>query len=641
MSGTYSAKVELTNEERQYDDSLMFTTLSLLADITVPTSYDVSLVACFSGTINPIKGIITSVEENEDLEQKTVSLDVKSYFFRLGKKVINTEHFVLGAKDAIELVVTDYFAITPGLWSFTGTNNNNRVFGPVSGNNAADELRQLAQAGESALFVGEDGILKTTAWKDHNSPVDVVIPPEAVISATRSKQDDPGPSRIRMRGGYFSSYQRGLVPSIVWPNPCAKGKVPITWCILSGIPITFYDAPIFTNNVGDSVHNGKFVITGPGTSSSGNITIIDGVNSSSGQNPNHRPEMTIEGAGAGSFIGASPVQVTIEASAYKRDKRESENPNTQLKALKANQAHIVRRGTVVAGAFLGQAPNSYGGPASGGGIRGSAYNLNNDRDSDEAETTQFEIEVADPGLQSQYGVVVEQMENKYVKDKNLLFKIAVRRFQEIRMARNSWDVAISPLPCLQLGQKVQFRTPSTQAGSYKEVTGLLTQMSLDYNADNATMSQKIVVQSMEDIGTTTYVSQDLTSDNSFSSVDSNDWWSASVPSGSHVGAGNGAFYISAVGGDPAITLVEHNFQSGGTFDVSFDATKLSGSGDISFDILDSALNVLLPTQSISGTGSYSYSFNSTLNPTVAMIWTMSAPSEWLLENLVITQTMVG
>ena len=168
-------------------------------------------------------------------------------------------------------------------------------------------------------------------------------------------------------------------------------------------------------------------------------------------------------------------------------------------------------------------------------------------------------------------------------------------------------------------------------------------MSYTYNAENSSLTQKIVVQSMEDIGGTEYLGTDLTSDSSFSSVDSNDWWSASIPANSSVSGGNGGIRIhAAVSEDPMVTLTEHNFQTYATYNLLIRVMRPSGTSPILLSILDGLGNTLqAPVSVAAGTTAHTFTTQGSSTVFFHLHVSAGAATTWVLSRFDISQTVIA
>ena len=71
--------------------------------------------------------------------------------------------------------------------------------------------------------------------------------------------------------------------------------------------------------------------------------------------------------------------------------------------------------------------------------------------------------------------------SQYVYTKDRLFDLAVRRFKEIKMAENTWNVKTGYLPCIKLNQVVEFKTLDTEDAPSRTIKGIVGGISLEHS----------------------------------------------------------------------------------------------------------------------------------------------------------------
>jgi len=114
----------------------------------------------------------------------------------------------------------------------------------------------------------------------------------------------------------------------------------------------------------------------------------------------------------------------------------------------------------------------------GFGAYGSQPFINNGQNAQSGSTSnqqsfqQCETVAIHPEIGS-CGLGYDDYSNKYIFCKQTLFKMAVRRYQEILLAANTWNVEVRYLPCLKLNQKVRFTTYCTEECGQITVEGII------------------------------------------------------------------------------------------------------------------------------------------------------------------------
>jgi hypothetical protein len=572
MNSPYSATIQVTNEIGQYDKSLRWTPIRIRLQtpkvILGGVSFDAS---CFEGDVSWVYGLIMAVEEMEGISSKMANLSVQSFFARLARKPVNTEDFTgIDIKTILETVAEVYSGTPPELFVFEDCGSGS-ICGGLSGNNLLEEMRLVAQAGKATLFTRHDGFLVSECWKDESDPVEIELPDEAILSASLTRGTEMGPTRIKIRGCFETQLKQGEQefgddqkqdPAGSKGGKGGKGKTgrgkgKQTICTRNGINQRDLCAAIknLKGNKGDNKNADIEIFNGAGgeTYQQTNETTDGELNITIGG-----PETG--GPGVPDYMGQGDSEFDVEVTGRFQPDIEIENPGAQQGPLPGNQAQLGKGGVMIpaftmpkgprpgggrraiGGGFLpGGAGNSLAGtglrgtglnsalggaggggggsggagagPAGGKGVVGGGGNNSNDKHADESEEIQIEITVDDPDLQDEFGVVYEQMENKYVEDRLRLEEIAIRRFQEFKMKRNAWNLDIAYMPCLRLNQVVRFRTPATIDPTdlttviQKTVTGLLTSINVNFDPNVPAASMSIVIESFEEIGATIYTSQ--------------------------------------------------------------------------------------------------------------------------------------
>lgn len=384
----------------------------------------------------------------------------------------------------------------------------------VAGSDLLAEMTRIAVAGRSDLFVQRNGVLVATAWKDNSDGVDTAIPPQAVESARRVSaiEGTSGgvPTRVRVRGKFILDYNCGEVdltnsqlPSASTPsgggNQPSRGAA--EKCIIAGKGTP----AIITHQQADG--SSEDIDNSDAQSSWGTASLVAGWESSSGASASQWLEGVFNSqvVGPDGYVPAGEHSVTIERQGRKLQMKDIDASVAKYARL-AKQGEQQAQGEERASRSLGGKPGGRGVGGISGGFAGFAGfgGGSPDKNTDEPEPTQIEVVVEDEDLIAKYGVIDEDIWNPYVSDKDTLFEIAVRRFQEAKMLEDQWSVQCAYLPCLQLGDVVTFEVPQTQ----EVVTGLLTGIRLSYDpTPSATMD--LTIESFANIGQTLYTSPNL------------------------------------------------------------------------------------------------------------------------------------
>jgi len=590
MKSNYSASVAVVDKDGVYRRDLVLTVVTVTLNCSGLASDVTGDPACFFGNIQWVNGLIASVEETEVLSQRMSQFRVKSFFARLGRKPINTEADIGTANTALTRIAVVYAAVPAALYSFNVAEKG--VCGPISGGNLIDEMRQVAQAGEGTLFVNELGVLRADSWKDNTDSTDTVIPDEAVRSAKIARNDAFLPSRIRTRGCFFSQYD--LVVSLnddqSQQGPGTSGNSgtgATTKCIKTGVPIE--NVEVKFSKVKATAKDLKSAV----------FSVIGFVVEKFKELLDGAAKLDIV-PGAGYLLKSADAptayeETIVDIRGHKRKPREEDadelkhrpgkDDATRDKAIGKMSEALIGKGGVMLPTF-----QLSKGPVGGGGTVNQSQHRSTVRLESEYSETQIEMVVTDPDLQTEFGIITEQIENRYVPSKETLFDISVRRFQEIKMERNSWEVETAYLPCIKLNDIVQFKTPLLQDGTQQTVIGLITALKVSYSPQPlATMS--MVVESFEDIGATVYTSGNLILDPNMVGQDGGSEWSSAYSGPNAAAAVGGGFGFIAAGTTistnniASITLTQADMEVGASYTVYFTLAELSGSKDVTFTIL--------------------------------------------------------
>jgi hypothetical protein len=611
MKSAYSAQITLTNQESSYGKSLRMSPISVGLTCSADIVNVSGTSSLFTGDRTWINGLISNVENHEGISERGVSLDVKSFFARLAKRPIHT-HVILGTTlTALAVVAVEYIGIPLSLFNFTI--GEYPMVGPVNGSNTFDEMKRITQAGHGMLYVDDTGTLVARPWKNILSAVDVTIPTEAIVSAQMSRGSESIPSRIKVRGAYFSEYEAGEqnmtdsksesgtgIPS------GSGGTGPLFKCFINGLEDRILRF-INRNVRGNPADWANAQIQVPANMVPELIRVMPErvmVNMAV-QDPSGDSNYT--SGSSGTYVNSTsadtgtPGIVAMAIVGQVRPQGEVNNPALQNRPLRDLMAAENRELKTVTFAFTGHPKSDVSGPAGGGGAPNKGGNKTPDQTADKSVEIQLEVYVVDPDLFDEFGLIDEEIENPYVNSMESLFDIAVQRFQELKMERNSWELQTAYLPGVHLNQVVTFTTPPLKDGSTKTVTGLLVGIKVDYSPDPK-VKMTLTVESFEDCGATTYVSSNIALDSRMVGIGTTAW--SIVGANASVGNGRGLIY-SPVGyvGNNGITLTQSGMEVGATYTLFFEISKFIPSGivPVKFSAVD-ATGVL-------GLNSYSTDFS--------------------------------
>lgn len=629
LSVSYSSSVELTNEESQYDaDALRLTPLEIAVRSGASVSGFSGAATLLSGVVTWVRGLVSDVSPVEAVGSKIVTLKLKSFPARLAAKAVNTEVYDSESAATVLADLATVFGTLPGaLYDFSEVVRG-YVSGCVSGNNLIDEMRLVAQAGYTTLYVSETGLLRAGAWKDADSVVDHVIPAELVAEAKQDRTSSPVPSRVRVRGCFrtqLADGERDLGDSQKPPGDASRpNRGPVTYRISNGVPCP--EAILGVRGVSadeTDIANAQVVTT---------LTLVRRENAGDGgldlavtQTQPLSGDMWLP-------WGDHTCDVRIFGKRHPDLEWVSAMVRNQIGP--KTQEETARKIIAMMDYVGGSAPcrRSAGGMSPAG-----PANTSSNRTADETEETQIEMVVTDPDLMTEFGVVDEQIVNLYLASPEQLFDVAVRRFQEIKMSRQSWTVDVPYLPAIALNDVVTFTTPETSAGGGQTVTGLVTKMSVSWSFDGGVKMQ-ITVESFVEVGGTTYVSENLLRNGDLRAVD-DVYWTTNGSLESNFWVEEGVIWMCSVDGLYLRQVL--TVESGVTCSVSVAGELLLGVplGSLSLTVTDAVTLAVLGSAVVSG--ATSFDFTSTANPIeVKLIVSGGGTGKWRLEDLKLVKTVV-
>tara|TARA_R110002167_G_scaffold89203_1_gene240642 strand:- start:14893 stop:17004 length:2112 start_codon:yes stop_codon:yes gene_type:complete len=478
-----------------------------LADITTDPEGEEDLVNISKAFAAPpssqwVAGLIRGYGRSISSAQTTYP--VESYFEYLHSKPIGTQNFFNTPLSLILDTIFRYYSGTPSNLISLSSISNTMIKGPVEGNDILAELQLLAQAGLSNLFVQVGGKLTIEGWKDHNSITELKIPAQAIISAEPAQLSRANTTFIRARGGSVSKIQAGeRVLSNKEDNPSPTSKIAISGIKTDRVVIKHNN---LTGNEKD-IQNSKEISSG--------VTAVGKKRDISAGNYT-RTYKTDDG----SSFGPEGKKLNILVTGKTQSKDSEAVFSKKSKVLNKGYSNTPSFNNTKAKILQGLFPVAYS--AFGKGAFGSdSFNTNSNEDGEADSNSpifeQAEAIAISPTI-SKCGVKHEDISNKYVVSKDILFQLALRRFQEIEMAANTWNVTTVFIPKIKLNQVVEFEVPNIYdnevATTRKEkvkVRGVVGAINISStvgkDGDEATMS--LSISSLECLGKTLFTSSNL------------------------------------------------------------------------------------------------------------------------------------
>ena len=454
MKGNYRATVNYANPTSDINGDLRNRTFKLDLDcFGAVEGYGYASDLFHQNSITWIDGVIDSVTNDEDLGQKMASLEIISKFARLSKRPVNTEKQEGSERKSatVNATISKRSGVPDSQTDFESKHEGEGVCGPVEGDNTLEEMKQVAQAGSSTLFVDKSGKLVTKPWKDHNDAVEFTIPNEAVKKASKAQPVGKGPSSITVRGCQKAEKDEGEKEMAPGGNQGggggsgggggghggARGKV--TMCMVNGAaaPNQQVNLNELNGNAGD-IRNARYTTTGAGSYSrttragDGTATIelegtLEGeqeteISVQGEQQPEHETnanpspraqeiaseqDQKWDAAGRGARntgSGGRRRRKLGEGKNYRRlgDRRRA---NRNAGALKPEDIKEEQR---VVPMGKGGRGGGGGGPAGGKGSAGGGGHKNPSKTGDEKDENRNEVVVTDSQLMAEVGCTKEQ-----------------------------------------------------------------------------------------------------------------------------------------------------------------------------------------------------------------------------------------
>ena len=488
----------------------LFATIECTAQGLTSVLTSEQLLDCYSERPRWVAGLLTGFGETQDGISDAVDLTISSYFERLSNKPISTYLFSSNSAAVVQQLL-DYFAGIPAeLYNLDLVVNP--VLGSIDGGSVMDAIKLAAQACMANVYVQVGGVLEIARWKDHNSIIDLVIPSELMGPVSKRANQLVPRLAVLVRGAkvdtagcgerVVSDARTGNTNGGLSSNPGASQHTAI-----SGIDTKQVQAVIANLNAAKKDLEEAQMLMG-------------------GQLKVERQQAN-DGNIAFVLVPDNPAQVigpngkqdkVLTLAAWRQARKEQRDQEKALKALnfrmgKNRQAQLALQ-KVLAEAFKATGkPSKFPASAMGGMAGGPdtkagaiAGNLaSNQQSNDQLSAYAFNNNVG-----PECGNSFEEIENTLVASRDVLFRIAVRRHQEILMDNNTFQIELNHyIPCLRLNQVVQFQTPGTSTCPPRTVRGLVTEINTNYTAEGSAAKMSVAVADLTVLGQTEYTSSNL------------------------------------------------------------------------------------------------------------------------------------
>lgn len=580
LNGDYAATVEASDVQELDDPQCGNTCRAVYAGINSELEsagtgpFSAQLESCYNSNPNWVAGLINSYKRN--VKEATTTVEVTSFFEYLKTRSLATQQF---PGVPLSIVLNNLFSFYTGVPSSLidiVSIDNNPIKGPVMGNNMWDELRLLAQAGCADLFVQVGGKLTIEKWKDHTSPVERIIPCEMLISAEPAPYRHANTTLIRARGATLTLYTQGEQP--LTNNSLGPGTT--NKCVISGLKTPVVDVSF--NNLTGSLQDIR---------NAGVVADNFRVTANKEKIQEGSFYTKVRRRNIGDFFGPNPVGSNFMVFGRIRFKQDEgtagQDTNTTNQDYKSfhNNLQMARN-------FGFPVPHSsFGFGAFGSNTFVNEANDPNSRQnfSNSSNVQQVETVLVNPRIDT-CGISTEEISNKYVFLRPLLFKLAARRFQEIQLAQNTWNVEVAYMPCLKINQVVEFQVPPTEEAPNKIVKGIIGGIDINHSTSEdgvqeTTMSLAIMDTSC--LGLTRYQSGNLIT-SAFSGQNSNDlngWTTSALSIDTQASVADSVFMNTTVGWPASVEYLQRLVEPGEEYTWSFEYVTVYGTPLVNFNIV--------------------------------------------------------
>lgn len=593
MSSGFSASATLENPSCELSINSVFgscvpvyATLEAQAKGLTEVISEANLTNCFSANADTkwIAGIVSAFGEAQDGVSDKVDISIKSYFERLNQVPMTSYQFSSTSVNALQQIL-DYFAGIPSdLYSYSVVANP--IWGAIDGGNVMDAIKTVAQLSMSSAYIQVGGILEIQQWKDHNSPIELTLPRELIGPINKRSSDLIPRLGVAVRGTTLDVQGCGTRTVSDSRLATTEGGYsgdpgPVTNVALSGVDTQQMKSILANLNAQREALEDAKIIHGLGVT-------IEKVKAEDGS-----IEFKITKVGA-NFFSKTPTQIRAAiAAAWKKDpkgrrdnKQAWKNLNAQIAALKKDQMNLQRKMSSI---FKGDQAEYFpagaeGGPADGpGSKRASSVDV---RPTD-TTNTQLETYVFNNSVQIPCGTSLEQMDNSLCNSRDVLFRMGVRRHQEILMDNNTFNIELNGfIPCLRLNQVIAFETPGTADCPPRFIKGLVREIKGGYNPQEG-VKMSLVVADLTVLGQTQYSSTNLIDwqcGGGENAVIGNPWEASALSIESSATIQDNSINLFGMPGTTLVFAYLNQFlQAGQTYTLSFRYQSLFGSTPITFD----------------------------------------------------------
>jgi len=530
LSSDYSATVVLANQGGQFYAGCYDTCVPLVYQFPTTQTYGSDITGTpdadlYSTTPSWIAGLIGTYDEYQDTTTDQLTVQLSSYYFRLNQIPLTTEIFSSSIPDLIDTILDTYLGVPSALV----TNNLTSTFTlstRVDGESAWEELKQLAQAAGGTMYVQAGGNIEFGDWKDQNSSVDHVIPPEWTIYVSKKSVGPQNTYLINGTGAntaVASSGYKVLTDSRTADNTNGFGSVPGNYNtrVISGIGNKTPEiqvANISANEkdllnvelVSDDINLYTQTVLGDGLTrikarkKDGTFVSDELINL--GLTGQIRPtkEATPEWLKAyenainqvhNRIATGQAHQEAVNDRAKKMEantvKRISEMVNPPAAPPKVEQKieeenKLARKFEIkkVAKPPIVPLGNLIGGPAGGAGQK-NIRQLPLQRpilNPGSNPTTAVTASLKDNNQTGECGWTVETISNKYADSPEKLTRILKRRYQELFLDNATMSLTVPYIADIRLNDVITFTTMGTSEIERREVTALVVGIQVDYSA---------------------------------------------------------------------------------------------------------------------------------------------------------------
>lgn len=564
---------------------------------------------CFSSNPNWIAGLVTGISQEGVFQGvPTVTAEIVSFAEYLTNKPINTQKFDRhDLRDVLDNIAMVYSGIPIAWRDFSDIGFSEfQIKGPIEGNSTIAELQKLAAAGYSHLFTQVGGVLTIEHWKDHNSSVDYVIPPELIVTAKRSPRNPGRVSLVRVRGAATTKYNCGQqvftdtrISDINGGYKSVGGY--FRTCSFSGVPTPNLNLS-FDNLAASEEDLKNATVLSDNAGTDGLYALGEGTFGT-------RVFRT-----DGQWFDDSGYDYALMVTGQRRPRYEYQDGDyatPHLRKGQANREKRHRRKWAHLSRWAVPEPTFESG--SGWGDESGAFVA------DQTTMEQLEMEVIDPRFSS-CGTRYEQIENPYIAHKESLFYLGVRRFMEMRMEENTWLLEVAYMPCLRLNQVIQFPASIQEGCNEQTVTGVIAGIDLTYSAEEPDVSMRLTVWGFDCLADLSYTSGNLLVFEcaGHESGTNNPWIATALGVDSQATMEDDCGFIYTEG-FPSIAELELNqtfMIPGDTYTVSFDYEALIGGfTPFTFDYPGGSVP-------LNGSGSFSIPFIA-VSATDTFTWTLA------------------